>query len=36
MAIREASIAKERAYCDGPPHYYKSAYDEAESILLAA
>jgi tetratricopeptide (TPR) repeat protein len=32
-ALRHATIAKERAYCDGPPHYYKSAYDTAESIL---
>jgi tetratricopeptide (TPR) repeat protein len=34
-ALAEASIAKERAYCDGPPHYYKPAYDEAQSILRA-
>jgi tetratricopeptide (TPR) repeat protein len=35
-AIHEAEIAKERAFCDGPPHYYKPAYDEAESILKRA
>jgi hypothetical protein len=33
-AAREhAETAKERAYCDGPPHYYKPAYDEAERLL---
>lgn len=32
----EAEIAKESAYCDGPPHYYKSAYDTAESTLNLA
>ena len=35
-ALREAAIAKERAYCDGQPHYYKSAYDTAEAILKRA
>lgn len=25
-------IAKERAWCDGPPHYYKPALDEAEAM----
>jgi len=28
-----AEIAKERAYCDGPPHHYKPAYEEAERLL---
>jgi hypothetical protein len=32
-ALREADVAKERAYCDGPPHHYKPAYDTAESSL---
>jgi hypothetical protein len=35
-ALHHAAIAKERAYCDGPPHYYKSAYDTAESTLNLA
>jgi tetratricopeptide (TPR) repeat protein len=35
-ALHQAEIAKERAYCDGPPHYYKSAYDTAESTLNLA
>ena len=25
--------AKDYAYCDGPPHYYKPAYEEAERLL---
>lgn len=32
-ARREADIGKERAWCDGPPHCYKPALDEAEAIL---
>jgi tetratricopeptide (TPR) repeat protein len=34
IAARDhANRAKERAWCDGPPHCYKPALDEAESIL---
>ncbi len=32
-ARSEAGIAKERAWCDGPPHCYKPALDEAERLL---
>lgn len=33
-AAREhAETARERAWCDGPPHCYKSALDEAEGML---
>jgi tetratricopeptide (TPR) repeat protein len=32
-AREEAEIAKERAWCDGPPHCYKPALDEAEKML---
>ncbi len=32
-ARQHAEIAKERAWCDGPPHCYKPALDEAEKIL---
>jgi hypothetical protein len=32
-AGRHAAIAKERAWCDGPPHCYKPALDEAERLL---
>jgi hypothetical protein len=32
-ARKEAEIAKERAWCDGPPHCYKPALDEAEKML---
>ena len=32
-AIKHAEIAKERAWCDGPPHCYKKALDEAERML---
>ncbi len=32
-AFEHAGIAKERATCDGPPHYYKPAYEEAERLL---
>jgi hypothetical protein len=33
MARRQAEIAKDRAWCDGPPHCYKPALDEAEQLL---
>ncbi|HEX5570459.1 MAG TPA: hypothetical protein VFX31_03675, partial [Ktedonobacterales bacterium] len=32
-ARREAESARERAWCDGPPHCYKPALDEAERLL---
>jgi hypothetical protein len=32
-ARQHAEIAKERAFCDGPPHCYKKALDEAEEML---
>ncbi|MBN2129920.1 MAG: DUF4062 domain-containing protein [Sedimentisphaerales bacterium] len=32
-AKNHAEIAKERAWCDGPPHCYRKALDEAERIL---
>ena len=32
-ALKHAEIARERAYCDGPPHCYKKALDTAEKIL---
>jgi tetratricopeptide (TPR) repeat protein len=32
-ARRHAEIARERAWCDGPPHCYKPALDEAERML---
>ena len=35
-ARREAETAKERATCDGPPHYYKPAYEEAERLVAEA
>jgi hypothetical protein len=28
-----AEMAKELATCDGPPYYYKVAYEEAERFL---
>jgi hypothetical protein len=28
-----AAIARERAWCDGPPHCYKPALDEAERLI---
>lgn len=34
-AKREAEIGRERALCDGPPHCYKPALDEAERILAS-
>ncbi len=33
VARQQAEIAKERAWCDGPPHCYKPALDEAERVL---
>jgi len=36
LARRHAEIARERALCDGPPHSYKPALDEAERLLKAA
>ena len=33
-ALRHAEIAHERAWCDGPPHCYKPALDEADALLL--
>ena len=32
-AQKHAEVAKERAWCDGPPHCYKPALEEAERIL---
>lgn len=32
-AREHAEIARERAWCDGPPHCYKPALEEAERIL---
>jgi hypothetical protein len=32
-ARHHAEIGKERGWCDGPPHSYKPALDEAEAIL---
>jgi tetratricopeptide (TPR) repeat protein len=32
-AMKHAEIAKERAWCDGPPYCYKPALEEAERIL---
>lgn len=32
-AHKHAEIAKERAWCDGPPHCYKPALEQAERIL---
>ena len=31
----QAQKAKDYAYCDGPPHYYKPAHEEAERLLKA-
>jgi tetratricopeptide (TPR) repeat protein len=33
VARKHAEVAKERAWCDGPPHCYKVALDEAEWML---
>jgi tetratricopeptide (TPR) repeat protein len=35
-ARQHAEIARERALCDGPPHCYQPALDEAERLLKAA
>ena len=36
-AAREhAAVARERAWCDGPPHCYKPALEEAERLLEEA
>jgi tetratricopeptide (TPR) repeat protein len=32
-ALKHAEIAKERAWCDGPPYCYKKALDNAERML---
>jgi len=32
-ALEHAEIAKERASCDGPPHCYRKALDQAEHML---
>lgn len=32
-AREHAAISMERAYCDGPPYYYKPAYEEAERLF---
>jgi tetratricopeptide (TPR) repeat protein len=32
-SLKHAEIAKERAFCDGPPHCYKKALNEAEEML---
>jgi hypothetical protein len=32
VARRHAEVAKERAWCDGPPHCYNPALDEAERL----
>jgi hypothetical protein len=33
LAREHAEKGKERAWCDGPPHGYKPALDEAERLL---
>jgi len=33
-ALHHAEIARERAWCDGSPHCYKPALDEADALLL--
>jgi len=35
-ARQHAEIARERAWCDGPPHCYKPALDEADRLLAEA
>ncbi|MDT7602327.1 MAG: hypothetical protein QOF61_324 [Acidobacteriota bacterium] len=35
-ARQHAETARERAWCDGPPHCYKPALDEAEAMLKRA
>lgn len=32
-ALKHAGIAKERAWCDGPPYCYRKALDQAEQML---
>ena len=32
-ALKHAEIAKERAWCDGPPYCYRKALDQAEQML---
>ena len=32
----QAQKAKDYAYCDGPPHYYKPAHEQAERLLSEA
>ena len=32
-ALKHAGIAKERAWCNGPPHCYRKALDQAEQML---
>ena len=34
-ALFHAKRAKELATCDGPPYYYKVAYEEAERLLAS-
>jgi len=34
-ARKYAEEAKRLAYCDGPPYYYKVAYEEAERFLAS-
>jgi hypothetical protein len=34
-ASEHAATAYERAWCDGPPHCYQPALDEAERLLKA-
>jgi tetratricopeptide (TPR) repeat protein len=36
LARQHAEMARERALCDGPPHCYQPALDEAERLLQAA
>jgi tetratricopeptide (TPR) repeat protein len=33
VAREHAEVARERAWCDGPPHCYRVALDEAEALL---
>ena len=35
-ARHHAGLARDRARCDGPPHCYKPALEEAEALLAAA
>ena len=35
-AREHAQKAKDCAYCDAPPHYYKPAYEEAKRLLIEA